>query len=438
MIFKKKRKCEKLIKYQDYKIEFGTDIGSGVFSIDDFKFGKENLASASRIAQALDDYQYQNCLDNQHLKETDPEFQSYLENREKIRNLMLSFISALEAVKADSNQSDQVTNSLEDIRHFLEIKPSIEKEAKKLEGLGIRDEVQIGKDVKISEDPSKEIEDLKEHNDYFETRPIQTAANSSEYLKAAVAFYYKNEFQKSKKVIQDCLRFYPNNGLAWNMKGLIHLMNNEIEDAKNSFKTATKNAPTNAIIWFNEGILFSRINKLEKAIQCFDKVLELDPKNVDALINKGNAHLKTEDFKNAVSAYKKAINLDSKNDLAVSNLANVYSKLGDYDIALNYYKKSQSIRETPDTFTNMAFCCKRLNDMDGAENYVNLALHINPDYVPALYNKACYASILNKKEDALKFLQEAIILDSEYKQIALNDQDFKNFHNDNGFKQIID
>jgi len=91
-----------------------------------------------------------------------------------------------------------------------------------------------------------------------------------------------------------------------------------------------------------------------------------------------------------------------------------------------------------------AYAYKRLGNIDKALSEVEKAFiyAIDGEYEKhrALYNKACYCSLLGRKEDARKTLQEVLMLRPELKVIARNDDDFitNGLVTDDKFKELVE
>jgi hypothetical protein len=98
-----KRKCKKLIKYQDRILEFtakGGVTGSTV-ELSNFKTAEQKLEEASKLALTVDDFQYRLCELYSHLKENTKEFAIYTKKQEGALAVLTSLEATLIVFKND-------------------------------------------------------------------------------------------------------------------------------------------------------------------------------------------------------------------------------------------------------------------------------------------------------------------------------------------------
>lgn len=67
----------------------------------------------------------------------------------------------------------------------------------------------------------------------------------------------------------------------------------------------------------------------------------------------------------------------------------------------------------------------------------NKAISLKPDFADAYYNLACSYAKLQKVEDGLKFLEQAIMIKPELAAFAARDGDLQNLRSSAKFKQVI-
>ena len=66
------------------------------------------------------------------------------------------------------------------------------------------------------------------------------------------------------------------------------------------------------------------------------------------------------------------------------------------------------------------------------------AIELQPDYIEALYNRACSYSLMKNKAEMLNSLKKAIELYPKFKADAPKDPDFKDYWEDPDFKKITE
>ena len=89
-----------------------------------------------------------------------------------------------------------------------------------------------------------------------------------------------------------------------------------------------------------------------------------------------------------------------------------------------------------------AYAIKRTGDVKKALESISAAVPLAREKAPIklpllLFNAACYAAILGENDSALKYLEEAVALNSEYKNLAQNDKDFASVSETSKFKELI-
>ena len=121
----------------------------------------------------------------------------------------------------------------------------------------------------------------------------------------------------------------------------------------------------------------------------------------EAWNNKGLVLYELGNHEKATEAYEKAIEINPQYSEAWNNKGLVLYKLGNYEKAIEAYDK---------------------------------AIKINSQYSEAWYFRACAHSLF--KDQALSDLEYAIELDPSYKEIARNDEAFKELWADEDFKKL--
>ncbi len=96
-------------------------------------------------------------------------------------------------------------------------------------------------------------------------------------LFAQCLFYMtKGRLADAEKTLDEFLRFYEHDGLAWSFLSYIHGSMSRVSELKTSLRNAEEFAHDNAIIWFNIGIANLRIKDFDNADTAFKKAQKLD------------------------------------------------------------------------------------------------------------------------------------------------------------------
>ena len=152
------------------------------------------------------------------------------------------------------------------------------------------------------------------------------------------------------------------------------------------------------------GLGHAKRGKPKDAIFYFDKVLMVDPTHLNALLNKGNALGKLGKYEDAIKVYDRALKKSPSHPVCLLNKGLALHYLQRYDEAVTCYDKIQPPQSESAS-------------------------------VP--YHKACSRARQKNISEALKLLERAIVLDSEYANKASKDKDFDILCNDDRFKALV-
>ncbi len=191
--------------------------------------------------------------------------------------------------------------------------------------------------------------------------------------------------------------------------------------------------------YLNQGTDFYYKGKYDEALKAFNKAIELDSKNAKAWLSKGAAFGLLKRYDEALETFNKAIELDSKNARVWSGKGAAFVGLERYDEALKIFDKAIELdpKDTAGAWSGKGIALVGLERYDEALKIFDKAIELNPKNAEAWYSKACTYSLMRNKEKALEYLSKAIKLDIEYKKEAKKDKDFKDFWDDEDFKNIV-
>ncbi|MCE3227499.1 MAG: hypothetical protein K0S32_2050 [Bacteroidetes bacterium] len=190
------------------------------------------------------------------------------------------------------------------------------------------------------------------------------------------------------------------------------------------------------------GLAFERLNVFEKGIEKYNYIISNFP-NYNFIYgvhsNRAILYHKLENYNKALEDFDKAISLNPNYENAYWGKANTLRKLRRYDEALIAIEKSIEKKGDNDvTWAIKGSILINLDRLDEALNALSTAIRINSKNESAWYNKACIYSLKNEKENMLVHLVKAIELKEEYKGLAMADEDFRNYWNDDAFKKLIE
>ena len=113
---------------------------------------------------------------------------------------------------------------------------------------------------------------------------------------------------------------------------------------------------------------------------------------------------------------------------------------GNWDKAINYSKKALE-NDPSDYLTHKrhALALWHLDQKDEAITHMKKSVELKPDFASAHYNLSCFFAQQQNKPEMLVHLQKAIDCDdyTDYQELAEDDDDFSDYHDDEGFTAII-
>ncbi|HVA47625.1 MAG TPA: tetratricopeptide repeat protein [Pirellulales bacterium] len=89
-----------------------------------------------------------------------------------------------------------------------------------------------------------------------------------------------------------------------------------------------------------------------------------------------------------------------------------------------------------DIWLALGWCRKRTGRLDLAIGALERAEEVSPEEAVVHYNLACYWSLAGKKQRALAYLSRAIALDSNYRDMIVDERDFDPIRSDPEFRAL--
>lgn len=113
-------------------------------------------------------------------------------------------------------------------------------------------------------------------------------------------------------------------------------------------------------------------------------------------------------------------------------------RLGKHDEALAAFGDAIILDpERSDYYNGMGLTYYRQKRYERALKLFVTATEVDPNDATARYNEACVLALMDRKEDAINTLAEALTLDPRLMQTAQKDTDFKDLRGSNKFKDLV-
>ena len=221
-------------------------------------------------------------------------------------------------------------------------------------------------------------------------------------------------------------------------RGESYASNERPNDAIQAYNQALNIKPNDYITLNNKGNVLTNLGLLDDAIKNYDLALQIKHDYSDALSNKGAALAQLGEFDNAITAFEQALKIQPDNYILLYNKGLALARLGEARAAVKAYNKALNIK--PDdhaALNNKGLVLARLGDFDNAIAAFNQALRIKPYEHSPLYNKACVYGLRNKPYKAITWLEKAIILNEDYREIAKIEPAFDSIRQNPDFQALI-
>jgi len=240
------------------------------------------------------------------------------------------------------------------------------------------------------------------------------------------------------KCFDKILEIDPNCAYAWSNKGIALGKLGRYDEALECHDKAIEINPNYAGAWNGKGTVLEELGRYDEALKCFSKAVRIDQNNANAWYNKGIVLKNSGRYDEALKCYDKAIEVDPDNIYVWNNRGTVLGRLGRHEEALSSFSRAIEIDSNyAHVWSNKGATLKELGRYDEALECFDKVLEIDSDNFSAWYNKACAYSLKKDKQNMLKNLVKAVKLNSNFKEMAKRDEDFKNFWDDEGFKKIV-
>jgi tetratricopeptide (TPR) repeat protein len=219
--------------------------------------------------------------------------------------------------------------------------------------------------------------------------------------------------------------------------GNIYYHSTRFKETLKACDKAIEIKPDFAEAWYNKGIALGELGRHEEELKACDEAIKIKPDYAEALNNKGIALGELGRHEEALKAFDKAIEIKPDYADAWNNKGVTLGELGRYEEELKAFDEVIKIKpDYADAWNNKGVALGKLGRYEETLKACDKVIELKPDDADAWYNKACCYSLRGDKENALKNLTKAIELNTEYKEKAKKDEDFKNLWDDEDFKKI--
>lgn len=155
--------------------------------------------------------------------------------------------------------------------------------------------------------------------------------------KAVFQLIEQRDLEPANSLLETLLSHNPNDGIALNFMGVIHLELQNFHLAYQYFRRATQETPTAAPVWTNFGLAAHELGRNEEAIKCYLHSAQLNNEYAKAYVNAAAVFIEESRWDDAEKACNIALQIDGGSDLAKKNLAHVHLARHDWKTGWEYW-----------------------------------------------------------------------------------------------------
>jgi Tfp pilus assembly protein PilF len=236
------------------------------------------------------------------------------------------------------------------------------------------------------------------------------------FIDQAQYYLFNGEPNSSKKVLNVCLKKFPDNTDAMIKMAEIHLYLKEYGQAKLMLQQVMRIDDDIAQIYFVQGLIALETRDTTGAIKNFEMTIEKEPDYYAAYVQAGKIY-SMQNNPLAMQYLKSATDLQPKMYEAHYLLAMYYQEHGLLDDAFGEYDYiSTKIDSTlPDPYYNRGYIDMVYKaEYDSAAYWFSKAIHWNPKYADAWYNRGFSHELAGKLNEAKSDYQKAMEIEPNF------------------------
>lgn len=233
-------------------------------------------------------------------------------------------------------------------------------------------------------------------------------------------------YQECMKLFQDNPDVYINIVLAYNeaikeFPVQKDLYSSAQEQAVEAFIKFINGQKPKANYFFNLGYLYQEMGDMKRSISAYEEALEIQPFHENALYNLGNAYRDAGQFEQALAYYQKSIKANPQKTDAYMNIGSIYSRLGKVDQAKEYFlRATKAGGGSSKAYFNLAFLEESAGKVEEAEKLYLKSVELDPNNAEGYYNLGNLYARLNEEAKALEEFKKAVQVNSSHLDAWVN------------------
>jgi tetratricopeptide (TPR) repeat protein len=270
-------------------------------------------------------------------------------------------------------------------------------------------------------------------------KAIELAPNDGAYYAGrAIAYRNLNNDEAALVDYNKAIELEPNMDGFYNGRAIIYRNLENYEAALANYNKAIELDPNTADYYYGRAITYRNLENYEAALADYNKAIELAPNTADYYYGRAITYGELKNFEAALVDCNKAIELDPNDGAYYAGRAIAYRNLNNDEAALADYNKAIELDpDDADYYNSRGVIYRNLENYDAALVDYNQSIKMEPQKATILYRIACIYAIQQVIVEACSWLNRAIVLDPEYKNLARSNKDFDLIRESAEFQLII-
>jgi len=215
---------------------------------------------------------------------------------------------------------------------------------------------------------------------------IELNEDVDEAVDQALALIERKNLEKAEKNLTGLLAIYPSYHMVQYGMGTLYAFKGQIEEAISHFQKAVDRFPYFAEAYYNLGIAYKTKFEIPNMVKCLDKVISLSDSD-DIIYREAKSML--DDLENVV---RKEHGTDMENYLKAQEQFQIgvdHMERREWEKAIHAFNASvRIVNSSVQVYGNIGICHAQLGRKAEALVSFDKALELDPQYEPAIVNKA--------------------------------------------------
>jgi clan AA aspartic protease (TIGR02281 family) len=196
----------------------------------------------------------------------------------------------------------------------------------------------------------------------------------------------------------------------------------DYEDALKSINQALNMDSTDVSFYARKANIYYECGDAKAAIAEWDKVLAMQPEIGFGYYRRGWFKELSGDLEGGLEDLSMAIVLEPNESYLYETRGDLYLKLGKKDLAEADFKKTIELEDTPEKYEYIHYAYQGLGQYEKAKEVMDLIIARDTTDYGNYYDAACLYSRMHDKDNALRYLEKALVLG--FNRFAHMERDF--------------